>query len=90
MGAAVATTTATENVTPDADAILPEVSRVAQIRQFLWLSSGMFSMSAFALAFLDYWTLGPQGQAATHFVAAIVAAALFGVATVLKFGPDEA
>jgi hypothetical protein len=86
----MATTTAVENAPGDADAILPAVSLVAQIRQFLWLSSGMFSMSALALAFLDYWTLGPAGQAATHFLAAVVAAALFGVATFLKFGPDEA
>lgn len=86
----MATTTAAENLAVDADAALPVVSLISQIRQFLWLSSGMFSMSAFALAFLDYWTFGPQGQAATHFVAAIVAAALFGVATFLKFGPDEA
>ncbi len=86
----MATTTALESVPVDADAVLPTVSLVSQVRHFLWLASGMFSMSAFALAFLDYWTLGPQAQAATHFLAAIVTAALFGVATFLKFGPDEA
>jgi len=86
----MATTAAIESVTADAEALATPVSLISQIRHFLWLSSGMFSMSAFALAFLEYWTLSPQEQAATHFLAAVVAAALFGVATFLKFGPDEA
>ncbi|HII40824.1 MAG TPA: hypothetical protein HA326_06365 [Thermoplasmata archaeon] len=90
MAASVATTTAAENVAPDAEAFGTSVSLASQFRHFLWLSSGMFSMSALFFAFLDYWTLGPQEQAATHFVAAVVAAALFGVATLLKFGPDVA
>lgn len=86
----MATTAVIESATADAEVLATPVSLISQIRHFLWLSSGMFSMSAFALAFLDYWTLGPQEQAATHFLAAVVAAALFGVATLLKFGPDEA
>ncbi len=86
----MATTTAAESVTADAEAAFDAASLASQVRRFLWLSSGMFSMSALALAFLDYWTLRPEGQAVTHFLAAVVAAALFGVATFLKFGPDEA
>lgn len=86
----MATTTSVESAAPDAEIVLPVASLASQFRHFLWLASGMFSMSAFALAFLDYWTLGPAGQAATHFLAAVAAAALFGVATFLKFGPDVA
>ena len=66
------------------------VSLVAQVRTFLWLASGMFSTSSLALAFLDYMMVSSEGQATTHFLAAVVSAALFGVATVLKLGPSEA
>lgn len=83
----MATFTATESV---AEAALPAVSLIAQVRFFLWLASGMFSTSALALAFLDYWVVASAEQAATHFLAAIVSAALFGIATVLKLGPSEA
>jgi hypothetical protein len=84
----MATTTATEN--PLGEAALPPVSLVSQVRFFVWLAPGMFSMSSLALAFLDYWIVASSVQAATHFLAAVVAAALFGVATVLKLGPSEA
>jgi formate/nitrite transporter FocA (FNT family) len=73
-----------------ADIETAPVSVVAQVRTFLWLASGMFSTSSLALAFLDYMTVSAEGQAATHFLAAVVAAVLFGVATVLKLGPSEA
>ncbi len=63
---------------------------IVQFRKFLWLASGMFSTSSLALAFGDYFTVGPGGQAPTHFVAAVIAAGLFAVATFLKLGPDEA
>lgn len=65
-------------------------SFAAQLRFFLWLSSGMFGMSALALAFLDYWIAGAGERAAGHFLAAVAAAALFGLATVLRLGPSEA
>lgn len=84
----MATISAAENVT--AEAVLSPVSFVSQIRTFLWLSSGMFSVSALALAFLDYWMISSASQAATHFLAAVIAAGLFGFATVLKLGPSEA
>jgi len=83
----MATTSATESV---ADAVLSPVSLISQIRFFLWLASGMFSTSALALAFIDYFVVASSEQAATHFLAAIVSAALFGVATLLKLGPAEA
>ncbi len=84
----MAALTSAEDVT--ADAVLPAVPLVAQVRTFLWLASGMFSTSALALAFLDFWMMGSAAQAATHFLAAVVAAVLFGFATVLKLGPSEA
>ena len=61
-----------------------------RLRFFVWLSSGMFSMSALALAFVDYWTLGSASQAASHFVAALVSAGMFGLASVFKLGPVQA
>lgn len=84
----MAAITAAENL--PGEAALPAVSLVSQIRTFLWLASGMFSVSALALAFLDYWIVSAAEQGGTHFLAAIVSAALFGFATVLKLGPSEA
>ena len=83
-------TIGTESVSADSVGLEPALSLVTQFRHFLWLSSGMFSMSAFALAFLEFWAAGPVEQGTTHFLAAIASAALFGVATFLKLGPDEA
>jgi hypothetical protein len=83
----MATVSTTESA---ADAVLVPVSLVSQIRLFLWLASGMFSTSALALAFIDYWVVASGEQAAMHFLAAIVTAALFGVATLLKLGPTDA
>ena len=74
----------------DAVALEPAASLVTQVRHFLWLASGMFSMSAFSLAFLELWAADPAGQGTVHFLAAITSAALFGLATFLKLGPDEA
>ncbi len=73
-----------------AEAALAPRTVVEQVRFFLWLASGMFSTSALALAFLDYMVVAAPIQAATHFLAAVVAAALFGLATLLKLGPAEA
>jgi hypothetical protein len=83
----MATTTAAQTA-PAAAA--RSLSLRSQFRFFFCLSSGMFSMSALALAFLDHWGLGSAGQAATYFMATVVAAGLFGIATVLEFGPDQA
>jgi hypothetical protein len=84
----MATIAVAESLPAEAD-LLP-VSLLSQFRRFLWLASGMFSTSSLALAFLDYWIAASSDQATTHFLAAVVAAALFGVATVLKLGPSEA
>ena len=68
----------------------PAPTLLAQFRKFLWAASGMFSTSSLSLAFLDYFAGGSTELAATHFLAAVAAAGLFGVATFLKLGPDEA
>jgi hypothetical protein len=63
---------------------------VAQVRKFLWLASGLFSLSSLTLGFLDFFVGRTYEQASTHFLAAVAAAGLFAVATFLKLGPDEA
>ena len=89
LAAAMATTTATDGL-PSVAAHGTRSSLLAQVRTFLWVSSGMFSSSSLALAFLDWVATGSVQQANTHFLAAVIAAGLFGVATYLKLGPDEA
>ncbi len=84
----MATVTANEELTVPA---APEaLSLLAQVRTFVWVSSGMFSASALAIAFLGYVLAGAEQVAGTHFLAAVLSAVLFGVATILKLGPDEA
>ncbi len=85
----MATTTATEAVALE-PSLEASSTLIAQFRKFLWVASGLFSTSSLALAFLDFFAAGAYAQANTHFAAAVAAAALFGVATVLKLGPDEA
>ncbi len=85
----MATTTANEGLASDV-LFGPAAPFVVQFRKFLWLASGMFSTSSLALAFGDYFTVGPGDQVATHFVGAVIAAGLFALATLLKLGPDEA
>lgn len=86
----MATTTATDTLPAAAVSLEAVPDLVAQFRKFLWLASGMFSTSALAIAFMDYFAAGAYEQAGTHFLAAVVAAVLFGVATLFKLGPDEA
>ncbi len=43
-----------------------------------------------AIAFGDFFAAGAYQAANTHFLAAVVSAVLFGIATFLKLGPDEA
>ncbi len=85
----MATTTASEAIVLE-PALETAPTLVAQFRKFLWVASGLFSTSSLALAFLDFFAAKAFAQASTHFAAAIAAAALFGIATVLKLGPDEA
>ncbi len=85
----MATTTAAEARSGE-PLLEPVPTLMAQFRKFLWAASGMFSTSSLSLAFLDYFAGGSSQQAATHFLAAVAAAGLFGIATFLKLGPDEA
>ncbi len=81
----MATTTVTEALSLE-----PAPDLVAQFRKFLWVASGLFSTSSLSIAFLDFFAAHAYDQASTHFAAAIATALLFGVATFLKLGPDEA
>ncbi len=67
-----------------------ELTFVGRIRKFLWLSSGLFSAASFAIPAIGLFAYGTTDGMATDFLAAIVSACLFGVASVLHFGPDEA
>jgi hypothetical protein len=69
-----------------------ELSFPARIRKFLWLSSGLFSAASFAMPALGILALGAvetKGLGA-NFLAGVVSAALFGLASLLRFGPEEA
>lgn len=66
-----------------------DVPFAARVREFLWLSSGMFSAAALALSFLGFFTTGAQEDAMRNFTAAVVSSAMFGICTVLKLGPDS-
>src|SRR5438093_12297187 len=62
-----------------------------RIRHFAWVSTGMVSAAALALASLGYLWTETFANAASNFLASIVAAALFGLSSFLKLGPtDEA
>lgn len=61
-----------------------------RIRHFVWLSTGMFSAAALALAFLGYLWTGTFVNAASNFLASIVSGAMFGLSSVLNFGPTDA
>ncbi|OGS46934.1 MAG: hypothetical protein A3K66_04840 [Euryarchaeota archaeon RBG_16_67_27] len=62
----------------------------ARVGTFLWLSSGMFGVAALTLAASGYVGLGSLQHAGTNFVAGLVAAGLFGLVSLLKFGPSSA
>lgn len=80
--------TMADTETPEAIEVL-DLPLAARVREFLWLSSGMFSAAALALSFLGFFTLGAQEDAARNFFAAVVSSILFGICTVLKLGPDS-
>ncbi len=67
-----------------------ELTFVGRIRKFLWLSSGLFSAASFAIPAIGLFAYGTTDGMATDFLAAIVSACLFAVASLLHFGPDEA
>ena len=60
-----------------------------RFRHFAWLSTGMFSAAALALAFLGYAWSGNVAGAASNFFASLVSGGLFGLTSVLKFAPSD-
>lgn len=77
-------------IAASSNATAPAVSLGARLRTFLWLSSGMFSPAALGLSFVGYYTFGPVESASTYFAAAVISALLFGMACILKLGPESA
>ncbi len=69
---------------------VPDLNFFGRVRKFLWLSSGMFSAASFAIPFIGYMGYGSTQVASTNFLAAIVSACLFGLASLLHFGPETA
>jgi len=69
-----------------------ELSFPARIRKFLWLSSGLFGAASLAMPVLGILALGSVQTRGLgpNFLAGIVGAALFGLASLLRFGPEEA
>ena len=67
-----------------------ELTLVGRIRKFLWLSSGLFSAASFAIPAIGLFAYGTAEGMGTNFVAAVVSACLFGVTSLLHFGPNEA
>lgn len=88
----MATTTA-EPALPavPADFVEPlELTFLVRIRKFLWLSSGLFSAASFAIPAIGVLAFGTLDGLGTSFVAAVVSACLFGLGSLLHFGPDTA
>lgn len=61
-----------------------------RFKHFAWLSTGMFSAAALAVAFIGYTWTGAFEAASSNFFASILSGALFGLSHVLRFGPNEA
>lgn len=84
-------------VAADAEALAMSMSAEARpltlferFRKFLWLSSGLFSAASFAIPVVGLMAFGSFEGIGTNFLVAVVSACLFGLASVLHFGPDEA
>ncbi|MCI4371120.1 MAG: hypothetical protein L3J78_00545 [Thermoplasmata archaeon] len=76
-------------VTGDWDRTEYKAELPLRLRKFVWVSSGMFSGAALAIAFLGYFWLGPFETATSNFMASIVSGAIFWITTQLNFGPAE-
>ena len=75
---------------PANEAEAPVLTLMDRLRKFLWLSSGLFSAAAFAVPAFGVIAYGTFEGGGTSFLAAVASACLFGVTTLLNFGPDEA
>ncbi len=67
-----------------------DLTFTGRVRKFLWLSSGLFSAASLAIPMIGYMAFGTFEGMVPNFVAAMMSAALFGLASFLHFGPDEA
>lgn len=67
-----------------------ELTFLGRICKFLWLSSGLFSAASFAIPAIGVLAFGTLEGLGTSFLAAVVSACLFGLASLLHFGPDTA
>lgn len=70
--------------------IFEEYGFFGRMRKFLWLSSGLFSAASFAIPFVGFVVYGSGQATSTNFLAAIISACFFGIASLLHFGPDTA
>jgi hypothetical protein len=67
----------------------PEPTFVERVEKFVWLASGMFSVAALGLAFTGYITFAAYERAGASFLAAVAASGVFGITSLLKFGPPS-
>ena len=61
-----------------------------RMRTFIRLSTGMLRAGALALSFAGFFWTESFADASSNFVASIVSGALFGIACLLKSGPEAA
>ena len=67
-----------------------ELTFLARVRTFLWLSSGLFSVASFAIPAIGILAFGTLDGLGTSFLAGVVSACLFALTSLLHFGPDTA
>ncbi len=63
---------------------VPELPK--RLKRFLWLSGGMFSAGALAVAFVGCYFAGAFEEDATNFLVSVVSAGIFWISNTLKFG----
>jgi hypothetical protein len=69
---------------------VPDLTLFERVQKFLWLASGLFSAASFAIPAIGFLVFDSAADPKANFLAAVVSACLFGVTSVLHFGPDEA
>ena len=78
------------NATP-ADLLEPlALTFFVRLRKFLWLSSGLFGAAALAVPMIGVLAFGSMEGVGPSFLAALASACLFGLASIMHFGPDSA
>jgi len=68
----------------------PDLTFFERCRKFLWLASGLFSAACFAVPAIGALAYSRTEGMSTSFLAAVVSGCLFGVASLLHFGPETA